>query len=155
MKGLRGGHVGSLPHSAGVDPSSPVTSQRLTANLTPRSLSLATSISSTVWQGESSSVLVQDVLCTPQAAHLEFTSPCPHTADLPLAPGSSHRCVSRSVSGHRWGVGDPLEQHHQSGLASSGRWEGRGDVLGVVLLEAELRRRVEPRRTLCTSQLHP
>lgn len=37
-----------------------------------------------------SQVLVQNVLCTPQAAHLVLTLP-PPTADLPLAPGSSHR----------------------------------------------------------------
>ncbi len=36
-------------------------------------------------------VLVENVLCTPQAAYLVLTSTPPPTADLPLAPGSSHR----------------------------------------------------------------
>lgn len=36
-------------------------------------------------------VLVENVLCTPQAARLELTSPPPPPADLPLALSFSHR----------------------------------------------------------------
>lgn len=45
-----------------------------------------------------SQVLVQNVLCTPQAAHLVLTSPPPPTADLPLAPGSSHRYSKPNIT---------------------------------------------------------
>lgn len=43
-------------------------------------------------------VFEENVLCTPQAADLELTSPPPLTADLPLALGSFHRLAKTNRS---------------------------------------------------------
>ncbi|KAF7667262.1 hypothetical protein LDENG_00069960 [Lucifuga dentata] len=105
--------------SVGVDPS--VTSLHLPTNLTPPSphISLIRRLAGGKVFGP-----LENVLCPPKAALLELTSTHPSVAGLPLALGSSsHRCVSKSVPGDRWGAGDPLEQYYWSWLVPSGRWE--------------------------------
>lgn len=67
---------------------------------------------------------------------------------------SLSRCVSESLPGDRRGAGDPQEQHHHPGVAPPGERERRGDMLGVLLLEAGLRSCVEPRRAVCSPQMH-
>lgn len=62
--------------------------------------------------------------------------------------------VGDPLPGDRWGAWDPLEQRARPGLAPPGQRARRGHVLGVLLPEAELRRRVEQRGALRSPQVH-
>lgn len=64
------------------------------------------------------------------------------------------RCVRTSLQGDGRGARDALEQHPLAGLATPGYWERRCDLLGIVLLEPELQRRLEPGRPVCAAQVH-
>lgn len=64
------------------------------------------------------------------------------------------RCVRKRLPGDRRRAGDPLEQRHHPGLARSGGRESWGDMLGVLLPEAELQCRLESRRAMRASQVH-
>lgn len=65
-----------------------------------------------------------------------------------------HRCVGASLQGDGRGARDALEQRPHAGLATPGDWQRRRHLLGVLLLEPELQRRLEPGRPVCVAQVH-
>lgn len=74
--------------------------------------------------------------------------------ELSVFPLFSLRGFEQHMHSNGWCPGDPLEQCHWSGLAATGSGPGWGSVLGILLSEALLRCRVEPRWTLCVADLY-
>lgn len=64
-----------------------------------------------------------------------------------------YRCVRKPLQGDWRGSRDALEQRDHAWVAPPSKWEGRRNMLGIVLLEPQLQCRLEPGRAVRATEV--